>query len=308
MVESKKGGLGKGLAALIPNNPRKLTDGVADYIIGGDPSLIKDIAVYKEIPIDDISPNPKQPRKVFDQEGIDELIHSIKEFGILQPIVVRRVSRETTYELVMGERRWRAAKASGLEYIPAIIRKTEDIDMLRDALLENIHRVQLNPLEEAAAYQQLLEEFNVSHEILADKIGKSRPAVTNTIRLLKLPINVQKRVAAGVLTAGHARALIKISSDIDKVEEIAAKIVKDGLSVRDTEELVGLIDVKKPANRNRTKRLYQRYEDHEEELAKHLDTQVQITQGKNKGKISIFFSNEEDLDRIYSVLRRVTNG
>lgn len=305
MTDTKKGGLGKGLAALLPNNPKKLNDDVADFLIGG--AATADIATFKEISINDISPNPKQPRKIFDEEHLAELVFSIKEFGLLQPIVVRNVSRETTYELIMGERRWRAAKLAGLNKIPAIIRKTEDSDLLRDALLENIHRVQLNPLEEAAAYQQLLEEFNVSHEALADKIGRSRPAVTNTIRLLKLPTSVQKKVAAGVISAGHARALLKLSEE-SLMENIAAKIITDGLSVRATEELVVIMATGKSEKNRKTSQPSIRYESREDGLAALLDTQVHIIKGKGKGKISIYFSDENDLDRIYSMLSKDSNG
>ena len=187
-------------------------------------------AHYQEIPTDLIDPNPKNPRKIFDNFDLDELVHSIKEFGLLQPIVVRRSGDR--YELVMGERRWRAATQAGLDTIPAIVRKTDDDSMLRDALLENVHRVQLNPLEEAAAYEQLLEEFGVTQSELADKLGRSRPVITNMLRLLKLPVAVQQKVAAGVLSAGHARALLAINEDQEGQERLANRIVSEGLSVR----------------------------------------------------------------------------
>src|SRR4029079_18233499 len=200
-------------------------------------------AVYREIAPSAIERNPRQPRQVFDEEALAELVHSIREFGLMQPIVVRAISGQPggpRYQLVMGERRWRAAQQAGLATIPAIVRETADDSMLRDALLENIHRVQLNPLEETAAYQQLLEEFEVTHDELAARIGRSRPLVTNMIRLLKLPVAVQRRVAAGVLSAGHARALLSLEAGPEQQEELAARIVAEGLSVRATEEAVTL--------------------------------------------------------------------
>ena len=200
-------------------------------------------AVYREIAPADIEPNPRQPRQVFDEEALSELVHSIREFGLLQPIVVRAVTGTQSgarYQIVMGERRWRAAQEAGLATIPAIVRETGDDNLLRDALLENIHRVQLNPLEEAAAYQQLLDEFGVTHDELAARIGRSRPLITNMIRLLKLPIPVQRRVAAGVLSAGHARALLSLEAGREAQEELASRIVAEGLSVRATEEAVTL--------------------------------------------------------------------
>ena len=200
-------------------------------------------AVYREIDPSAIERNPRQPRQVFDEEALAELVHSIREFGLMQPIVVRAVPAQgggPRYQLVMGERRWRAAQAAGLATIPAIVRETADDSMLRDALLENIHRVQLNPLEEAAAYQQLLEEFGVTHDELAARIGRSRPLITNMIRLLRLPIAVQRRVAAGVLSAGHARALLALEGGPELQEELATRIVAEGLSVRATEEAVTL--------------------------------------------------------------------
>jgi len=268
----KKGGLGRGLAALIPTGPDegpRLGNAAADVIIGARteapsanstkdqpprpareraadvaPSdLAESGAVYREIAPTAIQPNPQQPRSVFDEEGLAELVHSIREFGLMQPIVVRPLPRpqgDLRYQLVMGERRWRASQEAGLTAIPAIVRETADGDMLRDALLENIHRVQLNPLEEAAAYAQLLEEFGVTHDELASRLGRSRPVVTNTIRLLRLPVAVQRRVAAGVLSAGHARALLALEAGSDAQDALAARIVAEGLSVRATEEAVTL--------------------------------------------------------------------
>ena len=218
----KKGGLGRGLASLIPTGPAdggpRLGDAAADVVIGGAPLDVDSVgAVYREIDPSAIEPNPRQPRQVFDEEALAELVHSIREFGLMQPIVVRAVpgaapGAPIRYQLVMGERRWRAAQEAGLATIPAIVRETAEDNLLRDALLENIHRVQLNPLEEAAAYQQLLEEFDVTHDELAARIGRSRPVITNMIRLLRLPIAVQRRVAAGVLSAGHARALLSLEA------------------------------------------------------------------------------------------------
>src|ERR1700756_1823652 len=251
----KKGGLGRGRSSLIPTGPAdgdpgpatlgpRMGDAAADVLIGGPaPDIASVGAVYREIAPADIEANPRQPRQVFDEESLSELVHSIREFGLLQPIVVRAVTGTQSgarYQLVMGERRWRAAEQAGLATIPAIVRETADDSMLRDALLENIHRVQLNPLEEAAAYQQLLDEFSVTHEELAARIGRSRPLITNMIRLLRLPIAVQRRVAAGVLSAGHARALLSLEGGPESQEELAARIVAEGLSVRGTEKAVTL--------------------------------------------------------------------
>src|ERR1700754_1721956 len=251
----KRSGLGRGLASLIPTGPvdgeavvpgHKMGDAAADVVLGGAPvANAADVgAVYREIDPSAIDPNPRQPRQVFDEEALAELVHSIREFGLMQPIVVRAAPAPSPgvprYQLVMGERRWRAAQQAGLATIPSIVRETADDSMLRDALLENIHRAQLNPLEEAAAYQQLLDEFGVTHEELAVRIGRSRPVITNMIRLMRLPIAVQRRVAAGVLSAGHARALLALEAGAEKQEELAARIVAEGLSVRATEEAVTL--------------------------------------------------------------------
>ncbi|MDT7794952.1 MAG: ParB family transcriptional regulator, chromosome partitioning protein, partial [Mycobacterium sp.] len=250
----KKSGLGRGLASLIPTGPadgeavvpgHRMGAAAADVVLGGGSAVAVDVgAVYREIDPSAIDPNPRQPRQVFDEEALAELVHSIREFGLMQPIVVRAAPDPspggTRYQLVMGERRWRAAQQAGLATIPAIVRETADDSMLRDALLENIHRAQLNPLEEAAAYQQLLDEFGVTHDELAARIGRSRPLISNMIRLLRLPIAVQRRVAAGVLSAGHARALLALEGTPEQQEELAARIVAEGLSVRATEEAVTL--------------------------------------------------------------------
>ena len=267
-------------------------------------------ATFAELPVEIIVPNPRQPRQVFDEDDITELAASIKEVGLLQPIVVRRVDdeegRAESYELVMGERRLRAAKEAGLKTIPAVVRYTEDQDLLRDALLENLHRVQLNPLEEAAAYQQLLEDFNCTHAELSKRIARSRSQISNTLRLMKLPPLVQRRLAAGVLSAGHARALLGLP-DAAAMERLAQRIVAEGLSVRATEELVALHDepqaqdAPRRAAGSRTRRsaplpaLSTR-------LSDAFDTRVKVTRGSKKGRITIEFAGDEDLARIVETL------
>ena len=262
-------------------------------------------ASYQEIPVSQIVPNPHQPRQVFDEEALAELVHSIKEFGLMQPIVVRRAADDSGFEIIMGERRWRAASKAGLETIPAIVRETDDGAMLRDALLENIHRVQLNPLEEAAAYQQLLEEFDVTQAELAQRLGRSRPVITNMIRLLQLPVSVQRKVAAGVLSAGHARALLSLQTGADAQELLAARIVAEGLSVRATEEAVMLANrgeeqkPKKPKDKPAPPAFLTQGADR---LADGLDTKVTVTMGKRKGKIVVEFGDREDFERIMSII------
>ena len=267
-------------------------------------------ATFAELPVEIIVPNPRQPRQVFDEDDITELAASIKEVGLLQPIVVRRVDdeegRAESYELVMGERRLRAAKEAGLETIPAVVRYTEDQDLLRDALLENLHRVQLNPLEEAAAYQQLLDDFNCTHAELSKRIARSRSQISNTLRLMKLPPLVQRRLAAGVLSAGHARALLGLP-DAAAMERLAQRIVAEGLSVRVTEELVALHDEPQAQDAprrtagSRTRRsaplpaLSTR-------LSDAFDTRVKVTRGSKKGRITIEFAGDEDLARIVETL------
>ncbi|PNI08769.1 chromosome partitioning protein ParB [Arthrobacter sp. AFG7.2] len=263
-------------------------------------------ARFAEISVSDIHPNRKQPRSVFDEDDMAELVHSVREIGVLQPIVVRKSTEDGSepYELVMGERRWRAVQAAGLDTIPAIVRDTTDDDLLRDALLENLHRSQLNPLEEAAAYQQLLEDFGTTHEQLADRIGRSRPQVSNTLRLLKLPPLVQRRVAAGVLSAGHARALLGLP-DAAAMERLAQRIVAEGMSVRATEEAVTLYqDPTKPAKNNipRPGARHERLDYLASSLSDRLDTNVKISLGVRKGKVSIEFASVEDLNRIMEVL------
>lgn len=266
-------------------------------------------ARFAEIPVGSIVPNAKQPRQVFDEEALAELVHSVREIGILQPIVVRALPTEgsndgPSYELIMGERRWRAAKAAGLDVVPAIIRDTSDDDMLRDALLENLHRSQLNPLEEAAAYQQLLDDFGCTHDELAGRIGRSRPQISNTIRLLKLPPQVQRRVAAGVLSAGHARALLGLE-DLDAMDALALRIVAEGLSVRAVEEIVALGDGKPLKPRPKKPRAGGRQvelNDLASRLGDRLDTRVTISLGRTKGKLSVEFASVDDLNRILALI------
>lgn len=323
----KRTGLGRGLASLIPTSPSDggrpglspgMGDAAADVLYGSGSTSVADPvadpvadvgAVYREIDPAIIEPNPKQPRQVFDGEALSELVHSIREFGLMQPIVVRAVDSvdgRQRYQLVMGERRWRAAQEAGLTAIPAIVRETADESMLRDALLENIHRAQLNPLEEAAAYQQLLDEFGVTHEELAARIGRSRPVISNMIRLLRLPIAVQRRVAAGVLSAGHARALLALESGPEKQEELAARIVAEGLSVRATEEAVTLANhdgVQDPSPTPRRKPMHMPgLQDVAERLSSAFDTRVTVSLGKRKGKIVVEFGSVEDLQRIVELM------
>ncbi len=313
MTQRRKGGLGRGLASLIPTGPAdggpRMGDAAADAVFGGPVTVEDDIgAVYREIAPSDIEPNPRQPRQVFDEEALAELVHSIREFGLMQPIVVRELVDDgggRRYQLVMGERRWRASQEAGLATIPAIVRETADDHLLRDALLENIHRAQLNPLEEAAAYQQLLEEFEVTHEELAGRIGRSRPVISNMIRLLRLPVPVQRRVAAGVLSAGHARALLALEAGPEAQEELAARIVAEGLSVRATEETVTLANRadSKPAGPQRRKPIQMPgLQDVAERLSGTYDTRVTVSLGKRKGKIVVEFGSVEDLQRIVGLM------
>ncbi|TWE10339.1 ParB family chromosome partitioning protein [Rudaeicoccus suwonensis] len=265
-------------------------------------------AQFAELDVLSIRPNPRQPRTVFDEDDLAELVHSVREIGVLQPIVVRAIDAEDVtddgvrFELIMGERRLRATREAGLSSIPAIIRSTSDDDLLRDALLENLHRSQLNPLEEAAAYQQLLDDFACTHEQLAGRIGRSRPQITNTMRLLKLPPLVQRRVAAGVLSAGHARALLGLP-DAAAMERLAQRIVAEGLSVRSTEEIVALGgDSTKPKNIARSTERDPRLDDLAASLSDRLDTRVNIAMGKRRGKLTVEFAGVDDLERILGQL------
>jgi ParB family transcriptional regulator, chromosome partitioning protein len=328
----RKGGLGRGLASLIPTGPAdgesgssglgpRMGDAAADVVLGG-PATVAAAgigAVYREIDPALIEPNPRQPRQSFDEEALAELVHSIREFGLMQPIVVRELDGShgsdgaaagPRYQLVMGERRWRAAQDAGMTAIPAIVRETGDDNLLRDALLENIHRVQLNPLEEAAAYQQLLDEFGVTHEELATRIGRSRPLITNMIRLLRLPIAVQRRVAAGVLSAGHARALLSLEGGSEAQEDLAARIVAEGLSVRATEEAVTLAnrgDSRQPTPPRRKPIQMPGLQDVADRLSGVFDTRVTVSLGKRKGKIVVEFGSVEDLERIVDLMKS-SNG
>lgn len=261
-------------------------------------------ATFAELPVESIHPNSRQPRTIFDENDLSELVGSILEIGVLQPIVVRP-SRETDgYELIMGERRWRASQQAGLSTIPAIIRETEDGDLLRDALLENLHRSALNPLEEAAAYRQLLDDFGCTHEELAGRISRSRPQISNTLRLLKLPPLVQRRVAAGVISAGHARALLGLV-DGAEIERLAQRIVAEGLSVRATEEIValgGLDEEKAVVRRPRAGAKVQAIEELASRLSDRFETRVKVDLGKTKGKVTVEFASVEDLNRILNVM------
>lgn len=305
MSIDKKRGLGMGLGALIPSAPEPSTNAPGVGIATQGLAPVADVgAVYAELDIKNITPNPRQPRAVFDEDALNELVHSIKEIGLLQPIVVRRVANG--FELVAGERRWRASQIAGLTHIPAIIRETADDALLRDALLENLHRAQLNALEEAAAYQQLLDDFSCTQEELASRIGRSRPQVSNTLRLLRLPPNVQRRVAAGVLSAGHARALLGLPSH-EAMEALAARIVAEGLSVRTTEELVALGGDQPKVKKQKVSK--QRItapglQDLADRLTDRLDTRVKVDMGKSKGVVSIEFATLGDLRRIVDLIDR----
>ncbi len=290
-MSTRKGGLGRGLDSLIPTSlttPITSNTGVT-------------IADQGEVDINAIVPNPKQPRTIFETDALNELSASIKEVGVLQPPVVRDLGNGR-YELIMGERRLRASKLAGLKTIPVIIRQTPDNELLREALLENIHRSQLNPLEEGSAYQNLLNDFGYTHDELAVKVGKSRPAITNTLRLLNLPASVQRRVAAGILSAGHARALLSLT-DEGEIEKLAGRIVAEGLSVRATEEIVATHQGStKTAKPKAGKLLSPRLKELADGMSDRLDTRVTVELGKQKGKITIEFATLEDLERINKLI------
>jgi ParB family transcriptional regulator, chromosome partitioning protein len=327
-VAQQRRGLGKGLGALIPQAPR--ADGTAGAgsmtgttqgavgIIGYEQTAdfpgtayeaadsgLRQVAgaYFEEVAVGSITPNPRQPRRTFDEEALEELAASITEVGLLQPVVVRKLG-EGSYELVMGERRWRASQRAGLDYIPAIVRETPDTDMLRDALLENLHRQQLDPLEEAAAYQQLLDDFGATHEQLAQKVGRSRPHISNTLRLLNLPPAVQKRVAAGVISAGHARALLSLDNS-QAQERLAQRIVAEGLSVRSVEEIVALGDdqptktARKPTGAKPVAPALRHLSDRLSDL---FETRVKVEMGRSKGKIVVEFATIDDLERIVKAM------
>ena len=312
-------GLGRGLGALIPTGPASGSSAAASAWVPSGPAPTSPAAPgdaaagtaagsaggprFAEIPPAQIVPNPRQPREVFDEDALAELVHSIREVGLLQPIVVRETGPDS-YELVMGERRWRASQEAGLSAIPALVRSTDDADMLRDALLENLHRAQLNPLEEAAAYQQMIEDFGCTHEDLAQSIGRSRPQITNTLRLLRLTPSVQRRVAAGVLSAGHARALVTVE-DPALQDRLAARVVAEGISVRGLEEIVATTRAEEDAA-PRARRT-PRPADPElvalgERIGDRLETRVKVDMGKSKGRVVIEFATAEDLARITSLI------
>ena len=283
---ARRGGLGTNLDALIPTS-----------LTVGD----KEVGQQNEVAISAISPNPRQPRTHFDPVALEELIASIKEIGILQPPVVRQ-TKPGKYELIMGERRFRAAKAAGLTTIPVIIRQTPDNELLREALIENIHRSQLNPLEEGAAYAQLLSDFNCTHEELATKLGRSRPHLSNTMRLLTLPQAVQKRVALGIISAGHARALLGLT-DAAEIEKLANRIVAENLSVRSVEEIIATGGSGKKSTKRKTRKGNPELNEIAEELGDYLDTRVEIEGTASKGKIVIEYSGGQDLQRIIKEIR-----
>jgi ParB family chromosome partitioning protein len=301
-VSAQRRGLGKGLGALIPTAPEPGVDRIEPGARVGTEEQVPG-AYFAEISLEFISANPRQPRQAFDEEALDELAASIGIVGLLQPIVVRQIGRER-FELIMGERRWRAAQRAGLEKIPAIVRDTGDNDLLRDALMENLHRQQLNPLEEAAAYQQLLDDFGATHEELATRVGRSRPHITNTLRLLNLPPAVQRRVAANVLTAGHARALLSLA-DPESQERLAQRIVAEGLSVRAVEEIIALNDTEPTTSAKRRsgkKPVAPGLRQLADRLSDLYETKVHVDLGRHKGKIVVEFASLEDLERIIKAM------
>ena len=319
-MSGKKGGLGRGLGALIPNSsPSKPVENsslkelkpqvnevstTSRTPVDNSQSSLEGLVRLATVSIKSISANPRQPRQIFEPDALAELAASIKEVGLLQPPVVRALAHGK-YELIMGERRLRASKEAGLSEITVIVKETADDDLLRDALLENLHRAQLNPLEEAAAYEQLLKDFGCTQEELAARVGRSRPQISNTLRLLKLPPSVAKRVAAGVLSAGHARALLSLSSS-EEIERLATKIVAEGLSVRAIEEIVamgGLEDEKKTRTKH-ARPTSPRLAEISSRLSDQLDTRVKIELGRSKGKISIEFASIDDLERILGVIEK----
>jgi ParB family chromosome partitioning protein len=302
-VTTERRGLGRGLGELFQRTDIPQVEPTAEAPAPPEPLVpVPAGSSYADLPLDAIVPNPRQPRSAFDEDALEELVGSIREVGLLQPVVVRPLG-DDTYELVMGERRWRASQLAGTGTIPAIVRPTEDHDLLRDALLENLHRAQLNPLEEAAAYQQLLEDFGCTQDELASRIKRSRPQISNTIRLLKLPPTVQRRVAAGVLSAGHARALLALPDPLGQ-ERLAQRVVAEGLSVRATEELVTLGERDQPAatTRRGPREPSERARVLAENLTDRLDTRVRVDAGRSRGRIVIEFASEEDLTRIAALL------
>jgi ParB family chromosome partitioning protein len=333
-VAQQRRGLGKGLGALIPEASRTdhgavgtvvTSHGAAESSVSGSPfasagapapadngSELRQVegAYFEEVAIDAIVPNPRQPRRTFDEDALDELTASIAEVGLLQPVVVRKLG-PGNYELVMGERRLRASQRAGLVYIPAIVRETQDNAMLRDALMENLHRQQLDPLEEAAAYRQLLDDFGATHEQLAQRIGRSRPHISNTLRLLSLPPGTQKRVAAGVISAGHARALLGLDDPLAQ-ERLAQRIVAEGLSVRTVEEIVSLggdgpraTAARKPVAAKPVAPALRQLSDRLSDL---FETKVKVEMGQKKGKIVVEFATIDDLERIVKAMSPGTDA
>jgi ParB family transcriptional regulator, chromosome partitioning protein len=301
-IRTERRGLGRGLGELFQRTePQPIPVPGNSQPEPASMAPIPDGSYFADLPLDSISPNPRQPRTAFDEEAMNELVESIREVGMLQPIVVRPMGG-ARFELVMGERRWRAAQQAGVATIPAIVRETADHDLLRDALLENLHRADLNPLEEAAAYQQMLEDFGCTQEELATRIKRSRPQISNTIRLLRLPPTVQRRIAAGVISAGHARALLAIEDPAGQ-ERLADRVVAEGLSVRAVEELV---TVGEPADRPRRQRhpkmIAPKVNDLADRLSDHFDTRVRVELGRAKGKIVIEFATIDDLERIVALI------
>ena len=316
MSNPPRRGLGRGLGSLIPTAPSQpsvgsssagsrvgeraaeAANGSSTVEVGG--STVAG-AYFAELPIAQVRPNARQPRQVFEEEALAELVHSIQEVGLLQPVVVRRTG-DDAFELIMGERRWRACQVAGRDTIPAIVRETDDDDMLRDALLENLHRSQLNPLEEAAAYGQLLEDFGCTHDELAQRIGRSRPQISNTLRLLKLSPAVQRRVAAGVLSAGHARALLSVD-DADLQDKLAARVTAEGISVRGLEEIVSLGVTDEESKRVvRRKPVAPGLAELADRLSDRFETRVKVDLGKAKGKITVEFASLDDLRRITEIM------
>ncbi len=297
MAATRHSGLGRGLGDLFARTEEDDDD---------KPVALKDGSYFAELPLETISPNPRQPRTVFDEDELAELTASIAEFGVLQPVVVRAVGKGR-FELVMGERRYRASQAAHKDTIPAIVRGTEDTELLRDALLENLHRANLNPLEEARAYEQLLDDFDCTKEELARRIHRSRPQISNTLRLLNLPATIQIKVAAGVLSAGHARALLGLE-DTRSQELLAERIIAEGLSVRSTEEIVAVGEggARKQRAARVTRLPSEREQSLSRQLSDHFDTRVKVDIGRSKGRIVIEFAGADDLQRIMAIVDEQT--
>ena len=317
-MSTPRRGLGRGLGSLIPTAADRAhetergtesghgaangsaTDVETLNAVGPRPGEMPAGTYFAELPPTSISPNPRQPRSVFDEEAMAELVHSIKEVGLLQPIVVRPLG-DDRYELIMGERRWRAVQDAGLDVIPAIVRETRDDALLRDALLENLHRAQLNPLEEAAAYQQMLDDFGCTHDELASRIGRSRPQISNTLRLLKLSPPVQRRVAAGILSAGHARALLGVP-DSQRQDTLASRVVAEGISVRALEELVAMGDASPSVPAPRQRVSAPGLVEIADRLGQRFETRCKVSLGRSKGRITVEFASLDDLQRILDMM------